>query len=133
MQFQSSKYTAPWPPQRLDMFIDHEGIKYFRFCNPIEVTGIEKAKLLPLDEIKKIIIDYFKAGYERVNLVEEDVPTITRITTITFPYKNNRPIKRRSDSHLDCLFYNAIHRRELFASSGTKHKCGRWYKNRPSL
>ena len=80
MQFQSSKYTAPWPPQRLDMFIDHEGIKYFRFCNPIEVTGIEKAKLLPLDEIKKIIIDYFKAGYERVNLVEEDVPTITRIT-----------------------------------------------------
>ena len=80
MQFQSSKYTAPWPPQRLDMVIDHEGIKYFRFCNPIEVTGIEKAKLLPLDEIKKIIIDYFKAGYERVNLVEEDVPTITRIT-----------------------------------------------------
>ena len=88
MQFQSSKYTAPWTPQRLDMFIDHEGIKYFRFCNPIEVTGIEKAKLLPLDEIKKIIIDYFKAGYERVNLIEEDVPTITRITTITFPYKN---------------------------------------------
>lgn len=80
MQFQPGKYTAPWSPQRLDMFIDHEGIKYFRFCNPIEVTSIEKTKLLPLDEIKKIIIDYFKVGYEKVNILEGDIPTITRIT-----------------------------------------------------
>lgn len=80
MQLQPSKRTAPWSPQRLDIFIDHEGIKYFRFCNPIEIISIEKAKLLPLEEIKATIIHYFKAGYKKVSLLENDIPTITRIT-----------------------------------------------------
>lgn len=80
MRLQPGKHTAPWSPQRLDFFIDHEGIQYFRFCDSLKTISIDNTELLPLDEIKLIIIDCFKEGYENTHLSEEDTPTITRIT-----------------------------------------------------
>lgn len=80
MLFQPGKYTAPWSPQRLDLFIDHEGVKYFRFCDRLKTISMDDTELMPLDEIKSKIIGYFKEGYQNTHLSEEDAPTIIRIT-----------------------------------------------------
>ena len=50
-------YAAGWPYEWIDLYVSEQGIEFFKWVNPLKVTGIvnENVSLLPFDELTAVI------------------------------------------------------------------------------
>lgn len=70
-----------WPQQRVDMYVDQDGLGFFRFASRVVLSNYEEnALLLPIQDIKQSIIENLKEGYKHFNMSsKEDAPYISTI------------------------------------------------------
>lgn len=64
MKFDDAAYSAPLPPERLELFVDESGVYALWWENPVEVTQtvVENIALLPFEQVQGNFLQMLKNG-----------------------------------------------------------------------
>lgn len=82
MNFEVGEYCAPWSRHELQLFVDEDGIQFFKWKNRLKIEGViaDNIDLLPFSEIQEVARHYIQQGYlGQPMLSEQDLPTVTQI------------------------------------------------------
>ncbi len=67
-------YSAPWKQERFMFFVDEQGVRQFKWSNPLNYHANEsfRSDLMPFEEIQERIIDLLKYGLSWTDEFEQD-------------------------------------------------------------
>ncbi len=98
LNFSNEYYSERWCQEKITVYVDEEGVKYFSWSNPIEIQEKlnENVQLLSFDEIKLYAKQALKYGLSNSYAINQNTEmqifTINRavLTNVMVPIKDNQ-------------------------------------------
>jgi hypothetical protein len=93
VQFPGEDYAERWFPEKIEIFVDENGVQGFSWRNPIEIveTLNESAALLPFEDVKERIKQNIKNGFSWLgdNAIAEVNVDKVQLTSVLLPIKDD--------------------------------------------